>query len=152
MPKPKVKPWPECRRWTAEEDRIATTLPPEEAAQKLGRTVKAVQVRRSVINATQNWNWTPDEDRIVTAMKPRFVAKLLPGRTVGAIRGRRDRLRKQPPSDTGLKRKRKKTYRRLSPALETSIRRRIENGERKSDVARSLGISRQTVHAVLTRN
>jgi hypothetical protein len=43
---------PGTRVWTPEEDVLAGTLPPEEAARRTGRTLMAVRIRRRVLGVS----------------------------------------------------------------------------------------------------
>jgi hypothetical protein len=148
VPPPKVKPYLELRRWTAAEERIVRKLPPRNAARKLGRTLAAVMYRRNKLGLGRSWrHWTAAEDRIVSKLTPVAAAKRLPRRTLHAIRTRRFLFL---TGRLATPKKRKRTYRRLSSQLERLIIRRVES-ERVVDVARDLGISRQTIWVIRRR-
>jgi len=77
------------RAWTAQEDRLVRSLPPSEVVRLTGRTLAAVNSRRSTLGITRRW--TRAEDAIVKAHAPAQAA-LLTGRTIKAVWTRRERL------------------------------------------------------------
>ena len=71
------------RRWTAREHRMIRTLPPKEAARKLGRTIVAVRDRRSALEVAHlRRPWTPAEDRLLVTL-PEALAVAYLGRAPG---------------------------------------------------------------------
>jgi len=80
------------RPWTAAEDESIRTLPPDVAARKVGRTVRAVHQRRYTLAATDSRRrWTAAEDRLLAKLPPAVAAKYL-HRTPDSLRARRRKL------------------------------------------------------------
>jgi hypothetical protein len=80
------------RPWTNADDRLAMTLPPEEAARRTGWGVQAVYIRRHKLRGGGvKCPWTEAEDRLISRMPPAVAAKYL-GRSEWAIEQRRKRL------------------------------------------------------------
>jgi hypothetical protein len=132
--------------WTKREDDLIRTLPAAEAIRQTGRTCQGVYHRRRKLGLTgeKRWHeWTMAEDRIVVRFKPREAANQLAHLTITVIYRRRLVLLNGKPG----RKKRKKTYRRLSPALEKLIRARAGKVN-AADLALKLGLSRQTIYTV----
>ena len=69
---------PTPRPWTPAEDEIVRTLPPREAARRLGRTVPAVCTRRCKLGIAPDLRrWTPAEDALIAKMPLEQAARYL---------------------------------------------------------------------------
>ena len=90
--------------WTEAEDAILATATPSQAVQQLpGRTYAAVTSRRGVLRANGlpvgpvdrvKIPWTTADDELIRTHNDAQVAAIL-GRTVGSVRGRRERLNRE---------------------------------------------------------
>src|SRR5260221_7674062 len=86
------------RAWIDEELGLLGEIPDRELAQRFGRTLQAIVVKRYVlgiprhIGAEENQPWTAAEDRLLGTKLDSVLAKEL-GRGVAAIRKRRKRKR-----------------------------------------------------------
>ena len=76
------------RPWTPEEDELARTLAPREAARQTGRSLRAVYDRRHALGLTNAGGWTAAEDELVRTLPPKEAAERT-GRTVVAVYERR---------------------------------------------------------------
>ncbi|HKA06857.1 MAG TPA: HTH domain-containing protein [Gemmataceae bacterium] len=140
-------PRPAYRYWTPAEDALVRSLPPQAAARAIGRPLKAIYARRltiGLIGPRGGRKWTAAEDRVVLRFRPPEALKRLPHLTIALILRRRRVLLRRAP---GGSKKRKKSYIRLSPELERYIRNRAGK-ETAQELARRLGLSRQTIYNV----
>lgn len=74
--------------WSEAEDSLVRTLPPNEVAERTGRTLKAVYMRRFTLKSA----WTKNEDRLAREL-PAQEAALKTGRTLAAVYQRRFRTK-----------------------------------------------------------
>jgi hypothetical protein len=80
------------RPWTPEEDELARTLPPAEAARRTGRRLPSVYGRRHVLRVgLPERLWTPEEDELARTLPPKGAAERT-GRTLVAVYLRRQAL------------------------------------------------------------
>ncbi len=94
--------WPPAagRAWSAAEDELVRTLPPEHVVEQTGRTVQAVWFRRRTLGVTGTngsarataRRWTPEEEKIAVSQPVPEAAKQL-GRSQASIISRRSFLR-----------------------------------------------------------
>src|SRR5439155_9210311 len=87
---------PRAPEWTLQDQALLGKMPDAEAAQRLGRTLVAIRVRRlrlNIPNYGQSFKrWTPEELALLGSMPDRLLARKL-HRTRIAVTGKRDQLR-----------------------------------------------------------
>ncbi|MBI1913582.1 MAG: hypothetical protein HYS12_02325 [Planctomycetes bacterium] len=86
--------------WTAEEVALVGVLPDEEVAQRTGRTLNAVRLKRKLLRRPNpkypHWRrlpWTPEQDELVLTLPPAEAAART-GHTFYAVRTRKNKLRR----------------------------------------------------------
>ncbi|MBO0700528.1 MAG: hypothetical protein J2P46_19180 [Zavarzinella sp.] len=80
------------RRCPPADDDLVRTLPPKDAAERIGRPVAAVYHRRHKLEAAARKRaWTPAEDALLMRFPPEVAAERL-GRTLDAVMTRLWRL------------------------------------------------------------
>jgi hypothetical protein len=77
--------------WTPPEEELVRTLPPVQAAQRTGRSLRAVYARRHVLGIGSARHWTLEKDQLVRALPPAEVARRT-GHTLAAVYERRHLL------------------------------------------------------------
>jgi hypothetical protein len=81
-----------ARPWSPADDQLVLTLPPAEAARRLGRSLPAVYIRRAKLRPGNGRRpWTPAEDRLLMRL-PADVAVRYLKRPRAAIDQRRRKL------------------------------------------------------------
>ena len=98
---PAAAPRPRFRKWTHEQDKLLGSLPDEEAAQRLRRTLDSVKLRRCRLGIPvpnpKYRAWEPDHERLLGTVADEEVVRLT-GHTIGSVKARRSILGIRDPS------------------------------------------------------